>query len=80
MMTGGIQFAASFVRRCLPRSSDEWQRDAVALDAGAVSGELYRVATLTASEHTAIITTSAHQRAHRPFRRLVKLSISRLGC
>lgn len=80
-MIGGIQFSASFVRRCLPRCScEESQRDALTVDAGAVSGELYRVATRIASEHTAINTTTAHQRAHRPFRLLVRLSISPVSC
>lgn len=61
-MNGGIQVAAFCRSRCRPGSGATWFRTLVVALPGSAGVEVYRVATLTASEHTASRTISAHQR------------------
>ncbi len=67
--TGGIQFAAFFVRRCRLCSGAECLCNALEAYPDELTGEQYRVATLTASDATARTTMTAEELLrHRPSR------------
>jgi hypothetical protein len=76
--TGGIQFAASFVRRCRLVSGEGCVcTDLETKDEG-VSVDEYRVATLTVSAHTTTTITPTNHCRHEPSSRFLGRNMRRI--